>query len=79
MNTVRYFLIVSGRGEARLVRRRPISLRWDEVGFPLDISVPSGWGRLYDVVSLTLPEAPDVTPPSLGRPLEEEPEETHVA
>jgi len=66
---VRVYLIVNGRGDCRLTKRRP-TLDWDEVAFPINVAIPQGWGVVYDAaaVSITLPPAPEVQPPQIGEP-----------
>ncbi len=57
---VRKYLIVTARGDARVVTRRPTpnGLRFDEVSFPLNVTIPDTWGRLYSdlPVEVELPE-----------------------
>lgn len=62
MTMVRVYLVVSGRAECRLTRRRP-QLDWDEVAFPITVTVPPGWGRIYDEreARLELPAPPDIS------------------
>jgi len=55
----RVYLVVNGRGDCRLNKRRPL-LNWDEVAFPINVQVPQAWGRVYDdaAVDVTLPAPP---------------------
>jgi hypothetical protein len=67
--SVRVYLIVNGRGDCRLNRRRP-TLNWDEVAFPITVQIPQGWARVYDEygLTLTMPPEPSVPPPIIGDP-----------
>lgn len=57
---IQKFLIVNGRGDMRVVTRRP-SLNFDEVAFPLRVKIPESWGRLYkDEIEIAMPEVEDV-------------------
>lgn len=64
MRTVTIYLIVNGRGDCRINRRRP-ALAYDEVAYQIRVNVPSGWGRIYEAADITLPDAP-----LAARPLE---------
>ena len=68
MKTIRRFLIVNGQGDCRIVSRRPNRMAFDEMAFPLNISVPDSWGQVYtDVpINLTLPE-PDEPTVTIGK------------
>lgn len=67
--SVRVYLVVNGRGECKLTKRRP-TLNWDEVAFPITVAVPPGWGRVYDEYALTLeiPPPPEPQTPEVGTP-----------
>lgn len=56
---VKVYLVVTGRGDCRLTKRRP-TLDWDEIAFPITVEVPSGWGKIYDDhgAELSFPEPP---------------------
>jgi hypothetical protein len=62
-------LIVDGRGNTRLAKRRP-TLDWDEVAFPITVQIPPGWGEIYDDrgLNLTVPPPPEVQTPQVGQP-----------
>lgn len=64
MDRVRVYLIVDGRGDCRLTKRRP-TLDWDQVAFPISVEIPPGWGRVYDAreAVLTLPSPPEFAAP----------------
>jgi hypothetical protein len=63
------YLVVNGRGELRLTKRRP-RLTYDEVAFPVVVQIPEGWGCIYDQspIELNLPPAPTISQPTLGQP-----------
>lgn len=59
---VRKYLIVTGRGDMRVVTRRP-RLNFDEVAFPIRVQIPDSWGKVYtDInVDIEFPEVPEPT------------------
>lgn len=59
---VRKFLIVTGRGDMRVVTRAP-RLSFDEVAFPIRVTIPDSWGKVYrDLnVDIEFPEGPEPT------------------
>lgn len=63
---VRKYLIVTGKGDMRVVTRRPYSLRHDEVAFPIEVTVPDTWARIYDKVEVTMPEPSQEAALSVG-------------
>lgn len=67
--SVKVYLIVNGKGDCRLNKRRPV-LEFDEVAFPIVVQVPVGWGRVYDQheIYLKLPPAPELRRPEVGTP-----------
>jgi len=69
MANARAYLIVNGKGDLRVTKRRP-RLSYDEVAFPISVQIPPGWGYIYDAtpIELTLPPAPPVTAPVIGQP-----------
>lgn len=58
--TTQAFLVVRADGEMRVVRgKRGLSLRLDEIAFPLIVSIPKQWGRVQSTsIELTMPEPP---------------------
>jgi len=53
------FLIVRSDGECRITMRRP-RLRWDEIAFQLNVTIPAGWGAIQaDSLDLSMPEPPE--------------------
>jgi len=75
---VRKYLIVNARGDARVVGRNPTfrnpGLSFDEVAFPLGITVPDTWGRLYaDLpVEIELPEPSELPSVEVGPSFQED-------
>lgn len=59
--TTSAFLVVRADGEMRVVRgKRGITLRLDEIAFPISVSIPKQWGRVQaTTIELTMPEPPD--------------------
>ena len=56
---VRGFLIVRAAGEMRVTKRR-VSLAADEVAFPLNVTIPSTWGKVQDTtIEVTMPDPPE--------------------
>lgn len=54
---VKLFLVISANGDARIAKRPRLSR--DEVGFPLNVTIPDGWGRITNQpINVTLPEPP---------------------
>jgi hypothetical protein len=76
---VRKYLIVTGRGDVRVVTRQPRRLPFDEVAFPLNVTIPHTWGRFYPEASIdvSLPE-PDEVPSAVAEgPVEVESDLSH--
>lgn len=65
--SVSVYLIVNGRGDCRVNRRRP-ALQWDEVAYLITVHIPQGWGRIYEGAELTLPDVPSLPTPTVGEP-----------
>lgn len=75
---VKKYLIVSANGDARVVTRSP-RLAWDEVAFPLEVTVPDTWGRLYRdrTIEVAIPgpaEGPEVAVGGVVQPDSEVPD-----
>lgn len=52
------YLVVNAAGDLRALKRRP-DLRFDEVAFPVTVTIPITWGRVQPVaVTLVMPEPP---------------------
>lgn len=52
------FLIVRSSGEMRVVKNKP-TLGFDEVAFPVTVTIPITWGRVQPVgITLDMPEPP---------------------
>jgi hypothetical protein len=55
------YLVVRANGAMRVVHRRPY-LRFDEVAFPLAITIPALWGTIQNLgLDLVLPEPNEAT------------------
>jgi hypothetical protein len=60
------YLVLSADGRAVVhLKQRP--LRPDQVGIPIRVQWPTGWGAYRAAVDVSMPEPPDVT---VGEPLE---------
>lgn len=67
MRTVTVYLVVNGRGDCRVNKRRP-ELAYDEVAYEIRVNIPQGWGSIYRGGELTLPEAPAAMALEVGEP-----------
>jgi len=76
---VKKYLIVNARGDSRVVTRRPGPMRFDEVAFPLNVTIPDTWGRVYSdlPVEIEFPE-PGELPKVEAGPLVEDVTDTEV-
>jgi hypothetical protein len=55
----RGYLVARADGTLRVVKTRP-HLRFDEVAFPLAVTIPVTWGRVQPTsIDLTMPEPPE--------------------
>jgi hypothetical protein len=71
---VRKYLIVNARGDSRVVTRRPGGMRFDEVAFPLHVTIPDTWGRVYSdlPVEIEFPDPGEMPSVRTEPPIEEE-------
>lgn len=59
MREVQGFLIVRADGDIRAVKRRP-RLGFDEVAFPVTVTIPITWGQIQATsIEVTMPEPPE--------------------
>lgn len=59
MTTINGFLVVRADGEMRTTKKR-VSLRIDEVAFPLTVTIPNTWGQVQPTkIDVELPEPPE--------------------
>ena len=57
MKTLRKYLILRATGEARVISRKPIELRLDEVAFEMRINIPDAWGRIQaQALTVSMPD-----------------------
>ncbi|KKM65953.1 hypothetical protein LCGC14_1486060 [marine sediment metagenome] len=62
MNIIKRWLIVRANGALRVTTRRP-SLRYDEISFRLNITIPASWGCEAGTVDLSIPEGTVIVQP----------------
>lgn len=59
VRTIKGFLVVDARGEMRVIKRRP-NLAFDEVAFPVTVTIPITWGTIQPTsIEVTMPEPPE--------------------
>lgn len=59
MALIKRFLIIKANGATRLTTRYP-SLGSDEIAVRLNITMPSGWGKIQGEINVTMPDFPTV-------------------
>lgn len=53
-----FFLVIRADGTERTMSRKPRGLRWDEVAYRVNVTVPDAWGEIRGEINLAMPEPP---------------------